>query len=106
MKSADPRSEKVAVVPDAALVALLPVLREAGYGLIQLPPTELAAETAAEWLAQTAEQIAEYRRNGYQVVLAAPGSWSAGLDVELVRLGESPLPKLVHASSPRPGGTG
>lgn len=94
MTPADPRSEKVAVVPDDALLGLLPTLREAGYGMMQLPPTGLAADTAAEWLEQTAEQIAEYRRNGYRVVLAARGSWSAGLDTELERLGMDPLPEL------------
>jgi hypothetical protein len=88
----DPRSEKIAVVPEAELVARLPVLREAGYGLMQLPPADLAAGTAAEWLAQLAEQVAEYRRNGYEVVLAGKGAWGAELAAALQRLGLGPLP--------------
>jgi hypothetical protein len=91
MTTSDPRSEKVAVVPEALLVELLPDLRTAGYGLMQLPPADLAAETAAEAVRQLAEQVAEYRRNGYEVVLAGTGVWSAELDAELERLGLEPL---------------
>lgn len=93
--STDPRSEKVAVVAEAQLVELLPVLREAGYGLMQLPPAGLAADTAAESLAQIAEQVAEYRRGGYEVVVAGDGAWCAELNAALGRLGLEPL-----ASSP------
>jgi hypothetical protein len=88
----DPRSERVAVVPEALLVELLPALHAAGYGVMQLPPEDLAPETAAEALVQMAEQVAEYRRNDYEVVLAAVGAWCADLDAELERLGLEPLP--------------
>jgi len=92
MTSADPRSEKVAVVPEASLVQLLPALRDAGYGVMQLPPADLAPDIAQEWLTQLAEQVAEYRRNHYDVVLAANGAWCAELAVTLRQLGVDPLP--------------
>ncbi len=95
MTAVDPRSERVAVVPEAKLVELLPALREAGYGMMQLPPADLAPATAVEWLAQLAEQITEYRRNDYEVVLAAPGAWVAELDAAFVELGVEPLRLLV-----------
>ncbi len=91
MITTDPRSEKVAIVPEALLVELLPALRAAGYGLMQLPPEDLAPETAAEALSQMAEQVAEYRRNDYEVVLAGVGAWCAELDADLERLGLEPL---------------
>ena len=94
MTTSDPRSEKVAVVPEAQLVELLPALRQAGYGLMQLPPADLAPEIAAEWLAQLAEQVVEYRRNDYDVVLAGNGAWCTELDVELRRVGLEPLVRL------------
>ena len=70
MTTTDPRSEKVAVVPEALFVELLPELRAAGYGLMQLPPAGLTPAIAAEAVSQLAEQVAEYRRNDYEVVLA------------------------------------
>jgi hypothetical protein len=89
----DPRSEKVAVVSDDDLVERLPALREACYGLMQLPPTALPADVAADALAQLAEQVAEYRRNGYEVVLAGDGApWRAQLDSALAAVGVEPLP--------------
>jgi len=94
--TSDPRSERVAVVPESQLVELLPALREAGYGLMQLPPSDLAPETATEWVAQLAEQVAEYRRNDYEVVLAGTGAWCAELDATLGRLGLQPLPRLTN----------
>ena len=94
MTASDPRSERVAVVPEALLVELLPSLREAGYGLMQLPPADLSPTTATEWLAQLAEQVAEYRRNDYEVVLAGTGAWCAELDDALGKLGLEPLRRL------------
>ncbi len=93
--STDPRSERVAVVAEAQLVERLPALRAAGYGLMQLPPAGLAPDTAAESLEQIAEQVAEYRRSGYEVVLAGDGAWCTELNAALGRLGLEPL-----ASSP------
>ena len=93
MNARDPRSEKVAVVADDDLVERLPALREAQYGLMQLPPAGLPADAAAAALALLAEQVAEYRRNGYEVVLAGDGApWRAELESALATVGVEPLP--------------
>ena len=93
MSARDPRSEKVAVVSDDDFVARLPALREASYGLMQLPPAALPPDAAADALALLAEQVAEYRRNGYEVVLAGDGApWRAELDSALAAVGVEPLP--------------
>jgi len=93
VKARDPRSEKIALVSDDDLVGRLPALREACYGLMQLPPAALPADVAADALAQLAEQVAEYRRNGYEVVLAGDGApWRAELDSALAAVGVEPLP--------------
>jgi hypothetical protein len=89
--SDDPRARKIAVVADELLLERLPQLRNEGYGVMQLPPATLDPATAAAWLQQTAEQIAEYRRNDYEVVLLDDGAWSAGLAGALERLGVEPL---------------
>ena len=89
--SRDPRAEKVAVVADTLFASTLPALREEGYGVMQLPPSGLDEAVAAEWLQQTAEQVAEYARNGYHLVLVDDGSWGPRLDEALARLGTPPL---------------
>ncbi|MBA2476786.1 MAG: hypothetical protein H0V40_12635 [Actinobacteria bacterium] len=89
----DSRARKIAVVADGLLVQRLPQLRNDGYGVMQLPPASLDPDTASAWLEQTAEQIAEYRRNDYQVVLVDDGVWAAGLAGALERLGIEPLPR-------------
>ncbi len=89
--SGDPRSEKVAVVADALFASSLAGLREEGYGVMQLPAPGLDPAAAAESLQQTAEQVAEYVRNGYEVVLVDDGSWGERLDDALARLGRPPL---------------
>lgn len=87
----DPRARKIAVVADGLLLERLPQLSSDGYGVMQLPPATLDPSTAAEWLEQTAEQIAEYRRNDYEVVLVDDGAWSVELAQALERLGVEPL---------------
>jgi hypothetical protein len=90
---ADPRSEKVAVVSDDDLVPLLPALRDACYGVMQLPPATLAADDAFAAVAVLVEQVAEYRRNGYEVVLAGDGApWRDALEAALAAAGGGPLP--------------
>jgi hypothetical protein len=87
----DPRAEKVAVVADTLFMSSLPTLRDEGYGVMQLPPAGLDEAVAAEWLQQTAEQVAEYARNGYHLVLVDDGAWGPRLDEALARLGTPPL---------------
>ena len=87
----DPRSGRVAVVADALFDEKLDELREGGWGVIQLPPRELDPDAANEWLALTAEQVAEYRRTGYEVVLVDDGTWRDALATALATLGADPL---------------
>ena len=67
----DPRAARVAVVADSLFLARLEELRDGGYGVIQLPPASLDREVAREWIAEAADQVAEYRRTGD----SRSGSW-------------------------------
>jgi hypothetical protein len=89
----DVRSFQVALVADSLLEALLPLLAEEGWGTIQLPPAGLDVETAAAWLEQVAEHVAEFVRNDYAVVLLGDGSYQD----ELAALG---LPSLAAGEEP------
>lgn len=77
--SADPRASRVAVVADSLFVARLDELRDAGWGVIQLPPATIEPTIAREWIAQAAEQVAEYQRTGYAVSLLDDGAWAEEL---------------------------
>jgi hypothetical protein len=89
----DPRSRKIAVVADSLLGSLLDELDREGFGVIQLPPAGLDRETVAAWLEQTAEHVAEFRRNEYEVVLADDGLYTPELEQALATLGVGPLPQ-------------
>jgi hypothetical protein len=89
----DPRSRKVAVVADSLLEATLDELGRQGFGIIQLPPGGLDRETTRAWLEQTAEHVAEFRRNDYEVLLVDDGLHTAGLVAALAALGVPPLPQ-------------
>jgi hypothetical protein len=91
--SDDARGRKIAVVADSRLDALLPELRAGGFGTIQLPPADLPAEVASDWLEQVAEHVAEFRRNEYEVVLAGDGTNEQELGEKLAELGAAPLPQ-------------
>jgi hypothetical protein len=96
----DPRSRKIAVVADSLLEATLDQLGREGFGIIQLPPAGLDGETTGAWLEQTAEHVAEFRRNDYEVVLVDDGLHSDGLDDALAALRVGPLPR--YAVQPPP----
>lgn len=85
----DPRSRKVAVVADSLLDTAIDELEAEGFGIIQLPPAGLDPETTDAWLEQTAEHVAEFRRNDYEVVLVDDGLHTEGLNTALARLGVS-----------------
>jgi hypothetical protein len=87
----DARARRVAVVADSLLEEMLDDLRAQDFGVIQLPPDELDAETTAAWLEQTAEHAAEFRRNGYEVVLVDDGAHTEELTAALAELGVAPL---------------
>ena len=89
----DPRARKIAVVADSLLEPMLDELGSTGFGIIQLPPAGLEPETTAAWLEQTAEHVAEFRRNDYEVVLVDDGLYSAELEQALEGLGVPPLPQ-------------
>jgi hypothetical protein len=87
----DARGGRVAVVADALLEERLDGLRRDGWGVIQLPPAELPEAETREWLELTAEQVAEYRRTGYEVMLVDDGVWRDRLAAALATLGAEPL---------------
>ncbi len=89
----DARSRRVAVVADSLLERSLDELNREGFGIIQLPPTDLDPETASAWLEQTAEHVAEFRRNEYEVVLVDDGAHTEQLERALAALGVPPLPQ-------------
>jgi len=89
----DPRARRVAVVADSLLETTLDELGSAGFGIIQLPPAGLERETTAAWLEQTAEHVAEFRRNDYEVVLVDDGLYTEELEQALAGLGVPPLPQ-------------
>jgi hypothetical protein len=89
----DPRSRRVAVVADSLFEQTLDALNGEGFGVIQLPPAGLDAETASAWLEQTAEHVAEFRRNDYEVVLVDDGRHTEELVGALAELGVPPLPQ-------------
>jgi hypothetical protein len=91
--SVDPRSRRVAVVADSLFEQTLDDLHDEGFGVVQLPPAELDAETTAAWLEQTAEHVAEFRRNDYEVVLVDDGRHTTELAAALAELGVPPLPQ-------------
>jgi hypothetical protein len=71
----DLRGFRVAVCADALVnpepggLDALAVCERTGFGVMQLPATWYPADVAAGWLEQVAEQLDEYLRRGYAVVL-------------------------------------
>ncbi len=88
----DPREERIALVADSRLGELVLALGANGFGVIQLPPAALDEETAREWLQQTAEQVAEYLRNGYEVCAIRDGIWDEDFAAALASFAVAPLP--------------
>ncbi len=74
----DLRGFRVAVCADALVnpepggLDALAVCEAAGFGVMQLPATWYPDDVAAGWLEQVAEQLDEYLRRGYAVVLVTP----------------------------------
>jgi hypothetical protein len=80
----DARGFRIAVCADALVnpepggVDALAVCQRAGFGVMQLPATWYPDEVAAGWLEQVAEQLDEYLRHGYVVVLVTRARDAAG----------------------------
>jgi hypothetical protein len=75
MNLRDRRSFRVALVADRYLnppaggLDVIPILLEAGWGVIQLPADVYPSEVAVPLLEQVAEQTEEFHRHGYDVVV-------------------------------------
>ena len=71
----DARGFRVAVCADALVnpepggLDALAVCARTGFGVMQLPATWYPEDVATGWLEQVAEQLDEYLRHGYVVVL-------------------------------------
>jgi hypothetical protein len=80
----DARGFRVAVCADALVnpqpggLDALAVCERAGFGVMQLPATWYPEDVAAGWLEQVAEQLDEYLRRGYAVVLVVQADDPAG----------------------------
>lgn len=80
MKFNDSRSFKVAIVADYFVnpqsYPSLPktdrvyaTLRDAGYGIIKMPPQGISEATASAWVTSTVDQIQEYTHRGFKVAI-------------------------------------
>jgi hypothetical protein len=80
----DERGFRIAVCADALInpepggLDALAVCQSAGFGVMQLPATWYPEEVAAGWLEQVAEQLDEYLRHRYAVVLVTRARDAAG----------------------------
>jgi hypothetical protein len=66
-------ADDVYVNPPAGGLDGLAVLDEAGWGVMALPATEYPAEMTGRILADVAEQVLEFHRHGYAIVLIGDG---------------------------------
>jgi hypothetical protein len=80
----DARGFRVAVCADALVnpepgaLDALEVCRRTGFGVMQLPATWYPEDVTAGWLEQVAEQLDEYLRHGYAVVVVTRAGDAAG----------------------------
>ena len=80
----DERSYRIALTadryvnPEPGGLDGLAVLAEAGWGVIQLPAEDYPAAVADRILAEVAEQVREFCRHGYQLVMVGESSRLAG----------------------------
>jgi hypothetical protein len=76
-------------LPDTS--RLYETVRDLGYGVIKMPPPDIPASAAAQWVLITADQIQEYTNRGFRVVLLGirslpqAGIWLDDLGAELRR---------------------
>lgn len=98
----DARSFRVALIADEFVnpgpgdVDGLSVLDDEGWGAIQLPPDTYPSEVSAAILEHIAEEVDEFLRNGYDVVLI--GS-RRGVEEALRTRSISKLPEVRPSSS-------
>lgn len=93
----DERSFRVALVADELVnppgggLDALAVLERAGWGVMALPAAWYPDDVAAPLLEHVAEQVDEFARHGYDVVLVGA---RAGLDDAFAKLGRQAPPTL------------
>jgi hypothetical protein len=99
----DLRGFRVAVCADALVnpepggLDALAVCERTGFGVMQLPATWYPDDVAAGWLEQVAEQLDEYLRRGYAVVVVT----AAGDPVSQREALAAALAKIGHALPPQ-----
>ncbi len=75
----DERSFRIALTadryvnPPAGGLDGLAVLADAGWGVIQLPADDYPPEVADRILTEVAEQVAEFSKHGYEIVVVGDG---------------------------------
>ena len=98
------RGFRVAVCADALVnpepggIDALAVCERTGFGVMQLPATWYPEDVAEGWLEQVAEQLDEYLRRGYAVVLVTRAGDAAG-ELQRTALGAA-LAKIGHGLPP------
>jgi len=74
-------------------------LRDAGYGIIKMPPSSMVGKDLKEWIMTTVDQIQEYSKRGFQVLLlgaegiTGKGIWMPEMKKEISKRG-MPNPKF------------
>jgi hypothetical protein len=75
-------------------------LRDAGYGIIKMPPSLMLGKDLKKWIVTTVDQIQEYSKRGFQVFLLGAegmtgnGIWMPEMKKEITKRG-IPIPKSV-----------
>jgi len=98
----DERSYRIALTADRYVnpepdgLDGLGVLAEAGWGVIQLPAEDYPAAVADRILAEVAEQVQEFHRHGYDLVLVGENDKLAGA---LAAVGVAVPDQVVPASA-------
>jgi hypothetical protein len=98
----DPRGYRVALVADAivndgmARYDVVAALDAATFGMVVPPPSDFALRTIASTMEYVVDDLADYARQGYRVVVIGASSlpqfgiWSDLVDAELHRRGLPP----------------
>jgi hypothetical protein len=98
----DARSFRIALVadryvnPPAGGLDAVAVAAQTGWGVMQLPADDYPAEVAGPLLAEVAEQVEEFSRHGYGLVLVGG---RAGLAEALARVGVA-VPNGISPETP------
>jgi hypothetical protein len=98
----DARSFRIALVADRYVnpppggLDAVAVAAQTGWGVMQLPADDYPAEVAGPLLAEVAEQVEEFSRHGYGLVLVGE---RAGLAEALTRVGVA-VPDVISPETP------